>query len=133
LNPLCEGSANIVKYSSKKGKTAFRKSTGSRYQEKFIEEQIGKTVDALNRDRLYSLLGQEVEREMMARNREQFGFRMIDSPRIPDTKSKPGRGPAALLATLFAGLAFSIYFCARDRRKRTGDDSVSATLPMDAQ
>ena len=51
---------------------------------KFIEEQIGKTVDALNRDRLYSLLGQEVEREMMARNREQFGFRVIDSPRVPD-------------------------------------------------
>ncbi len=47
---------------------------------KFIEEQIGKTVDALNRDQLYSLLGQEVEREMMARNREQFGFRVIDSP-----------------------------------------------------
>lgn len=47
---------------------------------KFIEEQIGKTVDALNHDRLYSLLSQEVEREMMARNREQFGFRVIDSP-----------------------------------------------------
>jgi hypothetical protein len=47
---------------------------------KFIEEQIGKTVDALNRDRLYSLLGQEVEWEMMARNREQFGFRIIDVP-----------------------------------------------------
>jgi hypothetical protein len=53
---------------------------------KFIEEQIGKTVDALNRDRLYSLLGQEVEREMMARNREQFGFRIIDVPRIPASK-----------------------------------------------
>lgn len=54
---------------------------------KFIEEQIGKTVDALNRDRLHSLLGQEVEREMMAWNREQFGFRVIDVPRVPDRKS----------------------------------------------
>ena len=84
---------------------------------KFILEQIGKTVDALNRDRLYSLLGQEVEREMMARNREQFGFRVIDSPRIPDRKSKPRRGLVALMATLFAGIAISIYFVSRDRRK----------------
>jgi uncharacterized protein involved in exopolysaccharide biosynthesis len=78
---------------------------------KFIEEQIGKTVDALTRDRLYSLYGEEVEREMMARNREQFGFRIIDSPRVPDRKSRPRRGLAALLAALFAGFAFSIYFC----------------------
>ena len=100
---------------------------------KFIEEQIGKTVDALNRDRLYSLLGQEVEREMMARNREQFGFRVIDSPRIPDRKSKPEKWLGALMATLISGFAFSIYFFARDRRKRTGDDGVSATLPMDGR
>ncbi|TFH32951.1 MAG: hypothetical protein E4G97_01735, partial [Deltaproteobacteria bacterium] len=55
----------------------------------FIEEQIGKTLDTLTRDRLYTLYGQEVEREMMARNREQFGFRVIDGPRIPNRKFKP--------------------------------------------
>ena len=84
---------------------------------KFIEEQIGKTVDALTRDRLYSLLGQEVEREMMARNREQFGFRVIDSPRIPDRKSKPNRALSALMVVMFSGFALSIYFFARERRK----------------
>jgi uncharacterized protein involved in exopolysaccharide biosynthesis len=70
---------------------------------KFILEQIGKTVDALNRDRLYSLLGQEVEREMMARNREQFGFRVIDSPRAPDRKSGPHR-------LLISFLVFVLFF-----------------------
>ena len=78
---------------------------------KFIEEQIGKTVDALTRDRLYSLLGQEVEREMMARNREQFGFRVIDSPRVADRKVKPKRGLIAIVATtlsFFIGCAFFI-------------------------
>ncbi|HZL98085.1 MAG TPA: Wzz/FepE/Etk N-terminal domain-containing protein [Terriglobales bacterium] len=110
-----EGSANIVKYFLEEGKNRFQEEALDRAirNKKFIEEQIGKTVDALNRDRLYSLLGQEVEREMMARNREQFGFRVIDSPRVPDRKSKPIRELFVLMATLFSGFAFSIYFVAR--------------------
>jgi uncharacterized protein involved in exopolysaccharide biosynthesis len=88
---------------------------------RFIEEQIGKTVDAWTRDRLYLLYGQEVEREMMARNREQFGFRVIDSPWILDRKSEPRRGLAALVVTLFSGLMFSIYFIARDRPRQQRD------------
>jgi uncharacterized protein involved in exopolysaccharide biosynthesis len=68
------------------------------------------------------LYGQEVEREMMARNRDQFGFKIIDSPRIPDRKSKPSRGLAALIAILFSGFAFFIYFVSRDRRKHLTAD-----------
>ena len=67
-------------------------------------------MDALTRERLYTLYGQEVEREMLARNREQFGFRVIDSPRIPDRKFKPKRGLSAIVATIlsfFLGCAFS--------------------------
>jgi hypothetical protein len=83
------------------------------------EEQIGKTVDTPNHDRLYSLLGQEVEREMMARNREQFGFRVIDSPRVPDQKSGPVRNRAAAAALMFSWFVFAIYFVARDRLRQT--------------
>jgi len=46
---------------------------------------------------------------MMARNREQFGFRVIDSPRIPDRKYNPKRGLIAILAaflSFFAGRGF---------------------------
>ena len=55
---------------------------------RFLEEQIGKTLDALTRDRLYALHGKEVEPEMMARNRTQFGFRVIDAPRV--RRQSPG-------------------------------------------
>lgn len=112
-------SANIVKYYLEEGKSRLQEEALDRAvkNKKFIEGQIGKTVDALTRDRLYFLFGQEVEREMMARNREQFGFRVVDAPRIPDRKSRPRRGLAAIMATLFAGFAFSIYFIVRDRRK----------------
>lgn len=84
---------------------------------KFIEEQIGKTVDPLTRDRLYSLLGQEVEREMMARNREQFGFRVIDSPRVPDRKSWPSRIRVSFLAIVMSVLIIGIYTVLRERRQ----------------
>lgn len=77
---------------------------------KFIEEQTRKTVDALTRDRLYSLYGQEVEKEMMARNREQFGFRVIDSSRVPDRKSGPQRGLTAILITFLVFLLGSSFF-----------------------
>ena len=76
---------------------------------KFIEEQTRKTPDALTRDRLYSLYGQEVEKEMMARNREQFGFRVIDAPRVPDRKFKPSRGQSAILATILSFLAGCVF------------------------
>ena len=128
-SPSSEGSANIVKYYLDEGKSRLQEEALDRAvkNKKFIEEQTRKTVDALTRDRLYSLYGQEVEHEMMARNREQFGFRVIDSPRIPDRESKPRRGLAVLMATLFSGFAFSMYFVARGRR--SADDRVSATLP----
>ena len=85
---------------------------------KFIEEQIGRTVDALTRDRLYSLYGQEVEREMLARNREQFGFRIIDAPRVPDRKSRPARAKGAVAATLLTFFGLCAFLLFRGSRRR---------------
>jgi uncharacterized protein involved in exopolysaccharide biosynthesis len=84
---------------------------------KFIEEQISKTVDPLNRDRLYGLLGQEVEREMMARNREQFGFKVIDSARAPDRKSGPHRAKTAAVASI-AGFIVAAGYLLGSRKKK---------------
>ena len=113
-------SAAILKDYLDEGKSRLQEEALDRAtkNKKFIEEQIGKTVDALNRDRLYSLLGQEVEREMMARNREQFGFRVIDSPRVPDRKSAPSRARAAFSAAIFSGFVIVIFFIAWERRKQ---------------
>lgn len=123
-SPSAEGSANIVKYYLDEGKSRLQEEALDRAtkNKKFIEEQIGKTVDALTRDRLYSLYGQEVEREMMGRNREQFGFKVIDAPRIPDRKFKPRRGRGAILAaglSLFAGSIYLIFSRNTRREERS--------------
>jgi uncharacterized protein involved in exopolysaccharide biosynthesis len=112
-SPSAVGSAEIVRHYLDEGKNRLQEEALDRAvrNKKFIEEQIGKTVDALTRDRLYALLGQEVEQEMMARNREQFGFRVIDSPRIPDRKLKPRRvqGTALVfLLSFFTGCVFVV-------------------------
>ena len=117
-----EGSSNIVKYFLEEGKSRLQEEALERatINKKFIQEQIGKTIDALTRDRLYSLYGQEVEKEMMARNREQFGFRVIDSPRIPDRKFKPKRSQSAILAmilSIFIGWVFYVV------RKKPGKEN----------
>ena len=113
-----------MKYYLDEGKSRLQEEALDRAikNKKFIEEQIGKTVDALNRDRLYSLLGQEVEREMMARNREQFGFRVIDSPRVPDRKFKPKRGLQAFLGMILSFFVGFVFFVVREKSGKT--DSV---------
>ena len=113
-----EGSANIVKHYLDEGKSRLQEEAFDRASKnkKFIEEQIGKTVDALTRDRLYTLYGQEVEREMMGRNREQFGFRVVDTPRVPDRKSSPERAWSITIASLLAFLAGWGFFLVRRRK-----------------
>jgi len=113
-----EGSSNIVKYYLDEGKNRLQEEAFERASrnKEFIKQQIAKTLDPISRDRLYSLYGQEVEREMMARNREQFGFKVIDSPRVPDRKSGPHRALIALLVAVLAFMASSVVLAARWRK-----------------
>ena len=99
-----ENSPKIVGYFLEEAKNRLQEEAIDRSMKnkKFIEAQLGKTIDILTRDRLYSLFGQEVEREMLARNREQFGFKVIDFPQPPDRKTSPQRAKTALLATILA-------------------------------
>jgi uncharacterized protein involved in exopolysaccharide biosynthesis len=103
--PSAEGAAKIVGYYLEEGKSRLQEEALERASrnKKFIEGQIVATSDPVTRERLYTLYGQEVEREMLARNREQFGFKLIDRPWVPERKSSPKRARTAVLA---AALAF---------------------------
>jgi LPS O-antigen subunit length determinant protein (WzzB/FepE family) len=109
-----------VKYYLDEGKNRLQEEALDRAikNKKFIEDQIGKTVDTLTRDRLYALYGQEVEREMMARNREQFGFRVIDSPRVPDMKSRPSRGKASIAGACIGFFVSAFFFLKRKNTRK---------------
>jgi len=116
-SPSKEGSTDIVRYYLDEGKSRLQEEALDRSvrNKKFIEEQIGKTVDALTRDRLYTLYGQEVEQEMMARNRDQFGFRVVDSPRAPDRKTRPQRARSVVITAILSFLGICAFFLFRGK------------------
>jgi uncharacterized protein involved in exopolysaccharide biosynthesis len=85
----------------------------------FLETHISRTVDPIIRERLYTLYSQEVEKEMLARNREQFGFTVLDPPMVPDRKSRPKRSLNAVAATLFSFPVWAWLLAWAGRRSRT--------------
>lgn len=111
-SPSAEGSARVVRHYLDEGKARLQEEALDRStrNKKFIEEQTRKTLDPLLRDRLYVLYGQEIEREMMAQNREQFGFRVVDTPRVPDRKSGPERLRVSFVAAACSAAVAFIYF-----------------------
>ncbi len=119
-SPSPQGSADVVKYYLDEAKNRLQEEALDRANKNksFIADQIGHTVDVLTRERLYAMLGQEMEKEMMARNREQFGFRIIDAPMAPDRKTGPKRAATAVVAFFLSACALAVYFLAADPRRK---------------
>jgi len=113
-----DGSAAIVRDYLEEARSRLQEEALQRAtrNKRFLSEQIAKSADPVSRDRLYAIYGQEIEREMMAHNREQFGFRVIDDPRIPDRKWGPERAWNIAVASILAFLAGCAFSLTRYRR-----------------
>jgi uncharacterized protein involved in exopolysaccharide biosynthesis len=78
----------------------------------YLEEQLGKTADPLIKQKIYNLIAQQVETSMMAEVKENFAFKVIDPPKMPDKKIKPKRVQMVLISyfiAIFIGV-FSAFF-----------------------
>lgn len=74
---------------------------------KYLESQIDKTADPFIRTKLYALIAQQLETSMMAEVKENFAFKVLDAPRVPDRRSKPKRTQMVMIAfvvSLFIGI-----------------------------
>lgn len=74
---------------------------------KYLESQIEKTSDPFIRSKLYGLIAQQLETAMMAEVKENFAFKVLDAPRVPDRRSKPKRTQMVLIAfvvSIFLGI-----------------------------
>ena len=72
-----------------------------------LETQIVNAADPFVRQKIYSLIAQQIETAMMAEAKENFAFKVIDPPRVPDKKVKPKRVLMVVLAfvvSLFLGI-----------------------------
>ena len=79
-------------------------------KKKFFKKQIEKIKDSLLREKIYSLLAKEIEKETFAKAQKYYGFLLIDPPIIPDQnkKIKPKRFNILLLA-IFLSFFFSVF------------------------
>ena len=74
---------------------------------KYLESQLEKTSDPFIKTKLYALIAQQLETAMMAEVKENFAFKVLDAPMIPDKRSKPKRKLMVLIAfvvSLFIGI-----------------------------
>ena len=75
---------------------------------KHLEEQIESTTDPFIRQKIYALIAQQIENAMMAEVKENFTFKMIDPPRVPDKRIKPKRRQMVVIA-FFVSLLLGIF------------------------
>ena len=88
----------------------------------YLEGQLRSTADPLIRQKIYSLISQQIEAAMMSELKEKLVFKIIDPPKAPDRKVKPKRSTKVMLsfvASLFAGvfLAFFLEYIKNMRSK----------------
>ncbi len=69
---------------------------------RFFKKQINKTNDALLKEKIYTLLAKEIEKETFAQAQKYYGFQIVDPPIVPDLdkKVKPKRRLICILSVL---------------------------------
>jgi uncharacterized protein involved in exopolysaccharide biosynthesis len=75
---------------------------------KYLETLIDKNADPLIRQKIYTLIAQQIETSMMAEVKENFAFKILDPPKVPDRKIKPSKRKIVMLA-FFVSLFGSIF------------------------
>jgi uncharacterized protein involved in exopolysaccharide biosynthesis len=65
---------------------------------KYLEMTIDKTTDPFIRARVYSLIAQQIEISTMAEVKENFAYRVLDPPRVPDRRIKPKRSKMVIIS-----------------------------------
>lgn len=69
---------------------------------KYLEEQLPLNSDPLIKQKIYTMIAQQVETAMMAEVKENFSFKVIDPPLVPDKKIKPKRAQMVVLSFVVA-------------------------------
>ncbi len=87
---------------------------------RYLEEQLKGSRDPLLKQRIYNLIAQQIETAMVAGVKENFAFKVIDPPMVPDTRIRPKRIQMVIISlvlSLFAGIfiAFVLEYVEKTR------------------
>ena len=79
---------------------------------KYLESLIDKNADPLIGEKIYSLIAKQIETSMMAEVKENFAFKILDPPKVPDKKIKPKIRKNIMLSfvtSLFAAVLIAFF------------------------
>jgi uncharacterized protein involved in exopolysaccharide biosynthesis len=102
----------------------------AKLNKEYLEDQIAKNSDFIIKQKIYNLVAQQIETIMMAEVKENFAFKILDPPIVPDKKIKPNRMQMVILSflvSLFVGIfvAFFKEYLAKRKMQPSGGSSVS--------
>jgi len=83
---------------------------------RYLEQKSAETEIAEARQVLLSLMGTEIRRSMLAECTEDFAFKTIDAPMVPDRHAKPRRSLILIAVGLLAAASGSLLSFWRDQR-----------------
>lgn len=75
---------------------------------KYLEAQLNATADPFIKAKIYSLIVQQVEQAMIAEVKENFAFKVLDPPMVPDQRIKPKR-MLMVMTSFMASLFFGVF------------------------
>lgn len=93
----------------------------ARINRAYLEGQLNSASDPIIRQKIYGLVARQIEMDMMSEVKENFAFKVIDPPMVPDQRISPRRSRmvvAGVAASLIVGLfaAFLLDFALRRSR-----------------
>ena len=78
----------------------------------YLESLIDKNVDPLIQEKIYSLIARQIEISMMAEVKENFAFKVLDPPKVPDRVISPKIRKNIVMAfilSLFASIFLAFF------------------------
>lgn len=93
----------------------------ARINRAYLEAQLNSASDPIIRQKIYGLVARQIEMDMMSEVKENFAFKVIDPPMVPDQRISPRRSRmvvAGVAASLIVGFfaAFLLDFALRRSR-----------------
>jgi len=79
---------------------------------RYLESQVDKVSDPYVKAKIYGLIAQQIETSMLAEAKENFAFKVLDPPKVPDKRVKPKRTQMVLISfvvALFASVFMAFF------------------------